>query len=877
MATTGRGAAMFDRTLPPLSAEETLAGGYRLEREMGRGAIGALFAAQRAGPSRGPVLLEFLPGSEGRDPGVVVRARGAIERSRSSRHSAILEAESLAEDPRYGGVAFVVLERPPGRTLADAIAEEPLGHPLERVLSWAEPIAAALDELRARGSPLPPLTTGAVWIDAEGRARILGSGFAGSASPGPAAGEAREELRALANVLLAALSGGEPFAGAEAAEAANSPLGRIPARAREGLFEAAGDGGAWDGAKAATLVALLRGSGAAPVRRAQGGPPPAPAEAGRPMPRRRRVAVWILPAVTSATLLALWLGYRNIEGRRTAQRAREGYLRLRDAWDRNFEQTLAMVRSSATSGSRERMRSVWGDEPAASLDRLVEKAEGLRRRGDHAGASEAYARAGQELAELESARIALCAGCDARSEFFRAESWFREQDLPASRELEDARWLLAEADDALERRDWQAAVKAFSAAAKRGRASRTTGERQWSEREAERTRQQHAALRAQGEAGRALAILVKTCSEGQVAEGPEAEEGRRTLGDADAMLERREWLAAAAAYVRARERLDAAVAAAVEAIAARRLRETAARRREEAAQAAMARFLEAIREGGVAEDPEGVRGNEALEAGSLRMAEGDFAGAERAFDEAIRRFDEATAITRMPRRIHVDLGGEVRMELARVGPGAFWMGASPGDLTWNQDEHWHRVVITKPYYLGVTEVTQAQWRAVMGSNPSAFPDEDRPVESVSWQDAVAFCNRLSARTGARFRLPTEAEWEHACRAGSTDPRYGTLSAIAWHATNSAGKTFWVGRKSANAFGLHDMIGNVWEWCSDRYAPYPQGAPPARDPKGAITGSLRVIRGGSMSCDAADCRAAVRNRALPSAIFRDLGFRVAREP
>lgn len=227
-----------------------------------------------------------------------------------------------------------------------------------------------------------------------------------------------------------------------------------------------------------------------------------------------------------------------------------------------------------------------------------------------------------------------------------------------------------------------------------------------------------------------------------------------------------------------------------------------------------------------------------------------------------------------------------------IQPGSFVMGSPPEEAHSNEEQH--LVTITRPFYLKATEVTQGEWQALMGSNPSKFSScgESCPVEQVSWNDAVAYCNALSRKEGLEscydgdrfkglsckgYRLPTEAEWEYAARAGSTGATYGGLDAIAWHNGNSGGMTHPVGQKMPNAWGLYDMIGNVWEWVNDWYDKYPGGA--VSDPVGpssdSFRGSFRVHRGGSWGYTARSCRAAFRVSNDPGNRFGNLGLRVAR--
>ena len=239
-----------------------------------------------------------------------------------------------------------------------------------------------------------------------------------------------------------------------------------------------------------------------------------------------------------------------------------------------------------------------------------------------------------------------------------------------------------------------------------------------------------------------------------------------------------------------------------------------------------------------------------------------------------------------------ELTNSIGMKLVLIPRGTFMMGSPESEQGRKEDENQHEVTISKDYYLGVYEVTQAQYEKVMDKNPSHFQgaivgneNADLPVENVSWDDAVEFCKKLSElpdekKVGRVYRLPTEAEWEYSCRAGSKtaysfDDEEGLLSEYGWFRRNSSDRTHTVGLLEPNAWGLYDMHGNVWEWCSDWYEEYPKGA--VSDPTGAKEGSLRVDRGGSWRYEAAVCRSAIRLRVNPS--FRDdrSGFRVALSP
>ena len=217
------------------------------------------------------------------------------------------------------------------------------------------------------------------------------------------------------------------------------------------------------------------------------------------------------------------------------------------------------------------------------------------------------------------------------------------------------------------------------------------------------------------------------------------------------------------------------------------------------------------------------------------------------------------------------------MKLVLIPAGEFVMGSPFDEKYRQQDEFPHPVVISRPYYIGMTEVTQAQWVEIMGINRSNSRGDNLPVEKISWQDAVLFCKKLSEREGKIYRLPTEAEWEYACRAGIPGAvgADGMLYDVAWYASNSDAGTHAIGSKTPNAWGLYDMLGNVSEWCGDYYVPdYPRIE--TVDPAGPEKGSARVIRGGAWDSFPPACRAAARSSAPSSYQFTQTGLRVVME-
>lgn len=231
------------------------------------------------------------------------------------------------------------------------------------------------------------------------------------------------------------------------------------------------------------------------------------------------------------------------------------------------------------------------------------------------------------------------------------------------------------------------------------------------------------------------------------------------------------------------------------------------------------------------------------------------------------------------------------MKFIYILPGTFMMGSAANERGANDDEKQHQVTISRPFYLQAAEVTQGQWKRIMGNNPSYFKHcgEDCPVESVSWNNVYEFIKRLNRKVGSdKYRLPTEAEWEYACRAGTTT-RFYTGKCLSTDEANYQGnfpffgcpygkyksETVKVGSFPPNPWGLYDMHGNVWEWCQDFKGEYPSDH--VTDPKGPLLGSSRVVRGGSWGRGALACRAAKRNSNPPMGRSNRIGFRLAKTP
>jgi formylglycine-generating enzyme required for sulfatase activity len=229
----------------------------------------------------------------------------------------------------------------------------------------------------------------------------------------------------------------------------------------------------------------------------------------------------------------------------------------------------------------------------------------------------------------------------------------------------------------------------------------------------------------------------------------------------------------------------------------------------------------------------------------------------------------------------LDLGGGVTMKLVLIPAGKFMMGSPENEKDRDSDEGPQReVTISRAFHMGVFEVTQEQYQAIMGTNPSNFKDAAKPVEMVSWDDAVEFCKKASLITGRTVRLPTEAEWEYACRAGSRTrftfgdddkglDKYGWYDGDTWEGTRP------VGQKAPNAWGLYDMHGNVYEWCSDWYDAYVNAV--ETDPQGPKSGDARVLRGGAWFSYPWYLRSAFRRSNDPSGRFGLYGLRVVVAP
>jgi formylglycine-generating enzyme required for sulfatase activity len=344
------------------------------------------------------------------------------------------------------------------------------------------------------------------------------------------------------------------------------------------------------------------------------------------------------------------------------------------------------------------------------------------------------------------------------------------------------------------------------------------------------------------ERGRQRLVAEAKAAEERAKAAAEERERQRLVAEAKAAEER----AKAAAEERERQRLVAEAKASEERAKAEAKSKAEAEEREHQRLAAEAK---------AAEERARAEAKSKAEAVMTRLVSGTFAAGEK-----------------------IDFGFLVKW----VPAGRFRMGSPEGEEGRYYDELPHQVSFTKGFFLAETECTQAQWQAVMGTNPSSFKGADRPVEMVDWESAVEYCRKLTVKQrsegllphGWEWRLPTEAEWEYAARAGSDGPRYGELERIAWYLGNSGRESHPVKQRDVNPWGLYDMIGNVWEWCSDKYSDYPSGK--LTDPinKASNTFNLRVERGGGWANISRDSRSATRRWCHQSGCANDIGFRTA---
>jgi len=244
-----------------------------------------------------------------------------------------------------------------------------------------------------------------------------------------------------------------------------------------------------------------------------------------------------------------------------------------------------------------------------------------------------------------------------------------------------------------------------------------------------------------------------------------------------------------------------------------------------------------------------------------------------------------TLATKKPAKYVTNSAG---MKFVWISAGSFQMGSTGKEKGRGDDEIHHQVTFTKGFYLSVHPVTQAQWQTVMGTNPSHFKGDKLPVESVSWHDCQAFCKKLREKDNSEYRLPTEAEWEYAARAGTTTPFHFGSTLSTELANYNGGFVYGPGKKGvyrekttpvgsflANTWGLHDMHGNVWQWCHDWHGGLPGQA--TVDPQGPKAGKNRILRGGSWGSHPVFCRSANRNFADPDERTEYYGFRVAFTP
>jgi formylglycine-generating enzyme len=246
--------------------------------------------------------------------------------------------------------------------------------------------------------------------------------------------------------------------------------------------------------------------------------------------------------------------------------------------------------------------------------------------------------------------------------------------------------------------------------------------------------------------------------------------------------------------------------------------------------------------------------------------------------ELLRLLHALTQIIDIPQRKHLEhrlrfllesgvkpvgpfITNRLGMKFALIPPGTFMMGSPTHEKGRRRDEYQHKVTLTRPFYLAIHPVTQLCWQNLMGYNPSHFKGDELPVEKVSWEDCQEFLKKLTEADGYSYRLPTEAEWEYACRAGTTTPYYFGEKITAKQASFNDPRKIMICKFPPNAWGLYDMHGTVWEWCSDWYGHYPEMD--VADPTGPESGSCRVLRGGSFLSQPSLVRSASRSSYSPT--------------
>ena len=438
--------------------------------------------------------------------------------------------------------------------------------------------------------------------------------------------------------------------------------------------------------------------------------------------------------------------------------------------------------------------------------------------------------------------------------------------------------LIAAGREAATRRAQEAERRRQAREAEQRRAEEAERQRQTREaerrraEEAERQRQiREAAARQAREAEQRRAQEAERQRQTREAAARQAEEAERRRAEE---AERQRQIREAAA----RQAEEAERRRAEEAERQRQIREAAARQAEEAERQRQ------TREAAARQAEEAERQRQTREAAARQAEEAERqrqtreAAARQAREAEQRRAQEAER-----QREANELVNTIGMEFVRIEVGTFRMGAPARRAGRSDDRSRYTIHISQPFYLGKYEVTQGQWRAVLGDNPSHFTDcgDTCPVENVSWEDAQAFIEELNLREGIRvYRLPTEAEWEYATRAGTrTVYSFGNtksqLRAYGWYRDNSDNTTHPVRGKRPNGWGLYDLHGNVWEWVADWYGDYPSGR--VTDPQGPSSGTHRVIRGGGWRYNARDCRTASRGIGMPGFRSSYVGFRLARTP
>ncbi len=873
----------FDQTLVSLSAGDVLSGRYRLIRELGRGGMGVVWLAEDTMLDE-TIALKVLPTPLARDKRAIARLKDEAKRNLKLTHRHIVRLINFEQDENRGGAAYLVMQYVSGQTLTDLLAGHPKGLPLERVRKWAGQLAEAIDYAHGEGVLHRDIKPSNVMIDEADNAYLMDFGIAREAkdtmtrvtgrdssgtlpymSPQQLGGvnHKSNDIYSLAATLYETLKGDPPFTTGDIADQIKSrPVLAIegqPEHVNGALLVGLAKEAADRPSTATGLAAALSGVSDAAIRTG------ASRSELQPLSKKggsgRRVAALLAVLFIAAAAIMTWWVVTQKPGPTADPKTPVATTPPDNEPSSEPEPpadpepapptvTLADVAPMRTDAGLARDSAMKLDpgqgfeEQQAELERAWLIAEQFYEKASYADAVAYYKQVNGVANILASREEARVSARQSRQRWDAALA--RKPDLlyggvvSKAEQIEDA---ANTAEQHFEASQFDEAASAWSAAANdlttviteheaiQKRADDESAQQLQSQTMAPRQRDstiEGQVIRVVELANRDVYVEVDVGSEDQLRKGDELTVVRDGAYIGDIIL----------------------------------------------------RQLDGTKSVGVLVAK--VRGAEVLVGDSVRRRSNsdpapEPSASERKHPILPKHGDELT----------LGLDGGIEIAFVYIEPGSFMMGCPTSEEGHDSDERQHRVTLTEGFYIGATEVTQAQWKAVMGTDPSRFTGNDLPVESVSWNDAVEFCEKLSRREGRTYRLPTEAEWEYACRAGTTTP-FHTGATISTDQANYDGNypygsgrkgvyrktTTPVGSFPANAWGLHDMHGNVREWCQDWYDSDYYQRSPAQDPLNTQTTSFRVLRGGSWYDLARYCRSAYRDRSAPDNRYSYSGFRVS---